>query len=45
MKSNLHAHVHLADIIRDAGPGVGWWCFPIERFNGMMEGKARSKVI
>ena len=44
MKSNLHVITYLADMIRDAGPVVGWWYFPMERFNGMMEGKERSKV-
>ena len=44
MQSNLHVITHLADMIRDAGPVVGWWCFPMKRFNGMMEGKARHKV-
>jgi len=44
MKSNLHTLVHLADSLRDTGPEVGLWCFLIERFNGMMDGKAQSKV-
>ena len=44
MKSNLHIITHLANMIRDAGPVVGWWCFPIERFKRMIEGKVRSKV-
>lgn len=44
MKSNLHALVHLADMLRDGGPGYVWWCFGAERFNGMIEGKAKSKV-
>ena len=44
MKSNLHALCHLADMLRDCGPGYVWWCFGAERFNGMIEGKAKSKV-
>ena len=44
MKSHLHVIIHLADMIRDAGQVVGWWCSPMKRFNGMMEGKSRTKV-
>lgn len=44
MKSNLHSLCHLADMLRDCGPEYVWWCFGAERFNGMIEGKAKSKV-
>lgn len=44
MKSNIHALLHLADSLSDLGPGYVWWAFPGERFNGMLEGKVKSKV-
>ncbi|KAI5810878.1 hypothetical protein DFH27DRAFT_648291 [Peziza echinospora] len=44
MKSNSHSLLHLADAIRDAGPGWVWWCFGAESFNGMIDGMAKSKV-
>ena len=44
LKSNLHSLLHLADSLADLGPGYVWWCFSGERFNGMLEGKAKSKV-
>lgn len=44
LKSNLHSLLHLADSLADLGPGYVWWCFSGERFNRMLEGKAKSKV-
>ena len=42
--SNLHSILHMADALTHFGPGYGCWCFSGERFNGMIEGKAKSKV-
>ncbi|KAI5811725.1 hypothetical protein DFH27DRAFT_605833 [Peziza echinospora] len=43
MDSNVHALLHLADAIRDMGPGWVTWAAPIERYCGTLAGMARSK--
>ena len=43
-KSNTCSLVHLADSLRDLGPGYVWWVFPTVRFNGVVEGKSKSMV-
>ena len=34
---NHHATLHLAECIRSFGPAHGWWTFPFERFNGIIQ--------
>ncbi|KAI5811726.1 hypothetical protein DFH27DRAFT_475271, partial [Peziza echinospora] len=38
MDSNVHALLHLADTIRDMGPGWVTWAAPIERYCGTLAG-------
>ena len=33
---NLHLHLHLKDTILDFGPSRAFWCFPFERYNGIL---------
>lgn len=33
---NMHLHCHLKECILDYGPLHGFWCFPFERFNGLL---------
>lgn len=33
---NMHLHGHLKECILDYGPLHGFWCFPFERFNGLL---------
>lgn len=33
---NMHLHAHLKQCILDYGPIHGFWCFPFERFNGLL---------
>ena len=33
---NMHLHLHLKDCLLDYGPVHGFWCFPFERFNGIL---------
>ena len=44
LKLKLHAMLHLADTLQDLGPGHGWWCLPVERYNSTLKGKVKSKV-
>lgn len=32
----MHLHLHLKDCLLDYGPVHGFWCFPFERFNGIL---------
>ncbi len=34
---NMHMHGHIWEYIVDYGPVYRFWCFPFERFNGIME--------
>ena len=34
---NLHMHCHLKECILDIGPLFSFWCFPFERYNGILE--------
>ena len=36
---NMHFHCHLKSCLLDFGPLHGFWCFPFERYNGLL-GKA-----
>lgn len=33
---NMHMHLHLRKCIENYGPSTAFWCFPFERFNGIM---------
>ena len=33
---NMHLHMHLATCLLDYGPVYSFWCFPFERFNGLL---------
>ena len=33
---NMHLHCHLADCIIDYGPLHNFWCYPFERYNGIL---------
>ena len=35
---NQHLHMHLKDCFLDYGPSHGFWCFPFERYNGILGG-------
>lgn len=34
---NHHMSLHLAQCIRTFGPVRGWWAFPFERYNGLLQ--------
>ena len=34
--ANMHLHLHLAECLQDYGPVHSIWCFPFERFNGVL---------
>ena len=33
---NMHLHLHLKECLRDYGPPHAFWCFPFERYNGLL---------
>ena len=33
---NMHMHMHLCKSIQNYGPTPAFWCFPFERFNGIL---------
>lgn len=33
---NMHLHMHLVNCLLDYGPVHSFWCFPFERFNGVL---------
>ena len=33
---NMHMHLHLSRSIQNYGPVTAFWCFPFERFNGIL---------
>lgn len=35
--NNNHATQHLSECLRSFGPVHGWWAFPFERFNGIIQ--------
>lgn len=43
--SNMHMACHLHECIRDYGPLASFWCFPFERYNGILEGTKKSWLI
>lgn len=34
---NNHMVLHIPDMLRNFGPANGFWCFPFERYNGVLE--------
>ena len=36
---NMHMHCHLAACLHEFGPMHGFWLFPFERYNGVLEGQ------
>ncbi len=33
---NMHLHLHIKECVLDYGPVNAFWCFPFERFNGIL---------
>lgn len=33
---NMHLHLHLKDTLMNFGPSHAFWCFPFERYNGLL---------
>ena len=33
---NMHMHMHIKESILNYGPVYGFWCFPFERYNGVL---------
>jgi hypothetical protein len=33
---NYHIVLHIPNMLRDFGPANGFWCFPFERYNGVL---------
>ena len=33
---NLHLHLHIKETMLDFGPSHAFWCFPFERYNGIL---------
>ena len=33
---NMHMHLHLCKSVQNYGPVTSFWCFPFERFNGIL---------
>lgn len=33
---NLHLHLHLKEVYLDFGPSHAFWCYPFERYNGIL---------
>ena len=41
---NMHMACHLKDCMLDYGPLASFWCFPYERYNGILEGISKSWI-
>jgi hypothetical protein len=37
LRPNNHLSLHLAECLRSFGPVHGWWAFPFERYNGILQ--------
>ena len=35
---NIHLHLYLKKCLKDYGPVHGFWCYPCERYNGLISG-------
>ena len=44
---NMHMHMacHLKDCLLDFGAFLSFWCFPSERYNGILEGVRKSWIL
>lgn len=40
---NLHLHLHLKQCVIDFGPSHCFWCFPFERYNGLLGSYSTNK--
>ena len=40
---NMHLHLHIKECALDFGPIYGYWCFPFERYNGMLGNYSTNK--
>ena len=41
---NMHMSCHLRECMLDYGPFSSFWCFPYERYNGILEGISKSWI-
>ena len=41
---NMHMACHLQECMLDFGPLLSFWCFPYERYNGVLEGFKKSWI-
>ena len=39
---NIHLHLHIKEIMLDFGPSHAFWCFPFERYNGILGSYRRT---
>ena len=39
---NMHMHCHLGECVKDVGPIHSFWCFPFERYNGILQKMKRA---
>ena len=39
----MHLHLHLKDCFMDYGPPHAFWCFPFERYNGILGSYSTNK--
>ena len=37
LRPNVHASLHLHDVLLSFGPVIHWWCFPFERLIGTLQ--------
>jgi Domain of unknown function (DUF4218) len=42
LKPKFHLALHLPELLRAFGPVHGWWCFPFERYNGILQRKNKN---
>ena len=42
---NMHMCCHIKDCLLDFGPLSAFWCFPYERYNGLLEGISKSWIL
>ena len=42
---NMHMSCHLRECLLDYGPFMSFWCFPYERYNGILEGISKSWIV
>ncbi len=42
---NMHLHLHMKDCVLNCGPVHSFWCFPFERFNGILGSFQRNWAV